>query len=138
MKPADVHIWEKYVRANPGKFLSCDYDVPVGQTPDWLDDNEDAKSAKQGILYRKKIDVVAFAEDHVCIIEVKPFAGSSALGQIMGYEILYRDEFPDVGRVVPMVVTNQCQNGYREIFARKGIVCIEAGVCERCAHYPAI
>lgn len=138
MKPADVHIWEKYVRANPELFLSCDYDYCVGQTPDWLDDDDDAQNAKLGKLYLKKIDVLGYAQDHIAIIEVKPFAGSSALGQILGYNILFRDKHPDAPRTVPTIVTNICQNGYRDIFIRHGVQIIEVGVCERCKHYPSI
>lgn len=132
MMPRDVHIWEKYVRANPGLYSSCNYDVPIGPTPDWLDDEVDAEQAKQGFLYRKKIDVVAFAPDYVALIEVKPSAGSSALGQILGYQMLFREEFPTVERIVPIVVTNQCQNGYDKIFAKWGVKLVETGRCEYC------
>lgn len=136
MKPADVHIWEKFIRANPGKFLSCDYDVPVGPTPDWMNDTEDENGPRQGILYRKKIDVVAYTPDAIHLIEVKPSAGSSALGQIQGYKILFDDEFPDAMRTIPCVLTNKCQNGYLDIFARMGVQVTEAGICKHCAHYP--
>lgn len=132
MMPHDVHIWEKYVRANPGLFLSCDYDVPIGPTPDWLDDELDAEQGRQGFLYRKKIDVVAYAADYVALIEVKPSAGSSALGQILGYQVLFKQDFPNAPRTVPMVVTNQCQNGYTEIFAKMGVQLVETGRCEYC------
>lgn len=132
MMPRDVHIWEKYIKANPGLFLSCDYDVPIGPTPDWLDDKVDAEQAKQGFLYRKKIDVVAYAVDYIALIEVKPSAGSSALGQILGYEILFRQDFPNAPRTVPMVVTNQCQNGYQDIFPKMGVQLVETGRCEYC------
>lgn len=132
MMPRDVHIWEKYIKANPGLFLSCDYDVPIGPTPDWLDDEKDAEKARQGFLYRKKIDVVAFAPDYIALIEVKPSAGSSALGQILGYELLFRQDFPNAPRTVPMVVTNQCQNGYKDIFPKMGVQLVETGRCEYC------
>lgn len=132
MMPYDVHIWEKYVRANPELFISCDYDFPIGPTPDWLDDEKDAEQARQGFLYRKKIDVVAYASDYIALIEVKPSAGSSALGQILGYELLFRQDFPSAPRTVPMVVTNECQNGYRAIFEKMGVVIVETGRCERC------
>lgn len=132
MMPHDVHIWEKYVRAWPDKFLSCDYDLPVGKTPDWLDDEKDAEKAKQGFLYRKKIDVVGYAEDYIALIEVKPSAGSSAMGQILGYQLLFREEYPDAKRTVPMVITNQAQNGYDEIYRKMGVILIEMGRCEYC------
>lgn len=127
MKPNDIRIWEKYVRANPGQFISCDYDIPVGPTPDWLDDQADAVGMKQGILYRKKIDVVAYAPDYIALIEVKPRAGSSALGQILGYVLMYKDDFKPTSRIVPMVVTDRCSNGYDVIFARHGVALIEVG-----------
>lgn len=138
MAPADVHLWEKFIRAQPGAFEFCTYDVPVGEAPAWLDVENDPEAAKQAILYKKKIDVVAEINGTTYIIEVKPFAGSKALGQLMSYELLYKDQHPETERIVKTIITNQCQNGYAEIFMRHGIHPIEVGVCPRCKHYPSL
>jgi len=135
MKPHDVHLWEKYIRANPGLYLSCDYDVPVGPTPAWLDDDLDSVEGKQGILYRKKIDVVAYTEDYIALIEVKPRAGSSALGQILGYDLLWHQDFPDTPRTVPMIITNECQPSYSDIFRKLRVQVCEVGLCEYCKNH---
>lgn len=138
MKPADVHIWEKFVRAYPESFSSVDYDVAVGPAPAWLDVENDERAAKESKLYRRKVDVVGYHPDFIALIEVKPFAESKALGQALSYDKLYRDDHPQSRRVVPWVVTNSAQNGYEAIFERLGVHLVEVGVCERCKHYPSI
>jgi len=138
MKPADIHIWEKFIRANAGFFESVDYDVPVGEPPAWMDTENDSHAKGQAILYKKKIDVVAFRPGEIWLIELKPFAGSSALGQILAYEILYKREHKGTEVVRPCVITNACSNGFPDLFHAKGIACTETGICQKCAHYPAI
>ena len=138
MKPADVHLWEKFIRANAGFFDSVDYDFPIGRGPDWLDVEGDELAKKQEILYKKKVDVVGYIGDIVWLIEVKPQAGSNALGQILSYEILFNDDFPDESHIRLGVVTNKAQNGYPRAYDMKGVRLFEVGTCSACAHYPSI
>lgn len=138
MKPADIHIWEKFIRANAGFFDSVDYDVPVGDLPEWLDHENDSHAASQAILYKKKIDVVGYIRDEIWLVELKPFAGSGALGQILTYEILYKREHKGTETIRPCVITNMCKNGLPTIFIEKSIACHEVGVCSQCEHYPAL
>ena len=139
MKPADVHLWEKFIQAYPGMFDRCDYDYPVGKGPEWMDTENNDFHANQEILYKKKIDVLAFQDkDEVTwIIEIKPFAGSSALGQLKMYKILYLQQHPAVKNLRLAIVTNQAQNMYKKIFDHEQIRLFEVGICERCAHYRA-
>lgn len=138
MMPADIHIWEKFIRANAGMFDSVDYDVPVGELPSWLDHENDDHAASQAILYKKKIDVVAYRPGEIWLIELKPFAGSNALGQILTYDILYKREHQGTETIRPCVITNMCKNGLPTIFLQKGIACHEVGVCQQCQHYPSL
>ena len=132
MKPADIHLWEKFIRANAGFFDSVDYDVPVGPAPDWLDIEKDELAKKELPLYQKKIDVVGFKDNLVWLVEVKPFAGSLALGQILSYEILFRKDNPGVNDLRLAIITNKIQNGYDVIFSQKGIQVFEVGTCPKC------
>ena len=135
MKPADVHLWEKFIRANPGFFDSCDYDVPVGPAPDWMNPDSDEYAQKELPLYKKKVDVVGWRGDDAFLVEVKPLAGSSALGQLMAYALLFRKDFPDVEILRTMIVTNTCQTGYCEIFRKHIITCHHVGFCNFCKHH---
>lgn len=138
MKPADIHIWEKFIRANAGFFDSVDYDVPVGEVPEWMDTENDPHAQGQAILYKKKIDVVAYRPGEIWLIELKPFAGSSALGQILTYDILFKRKHQGAEVIRPCVITNKCANGFPDLFHTKGIACTETGICSQCAHYPSI
>jgi hypothetical protein len=133
MKPADVHLWEKFIRANSGFFDSVDYDVCVGDVPDWINTMEDALAEKEKKLYQKKIDVVGYKDDLVWLVEVKPFAGSDALGQILSYEILYKKDNPEAKNIRLLVITNKLQNNYDKIYALKDIQVAEVGICPECA-----
>jgi len=132
MKPADVHLWEKFIRANAGFFDSVDYDVPVGPAPEWLNIENEELAKKEMPLYQKKIDVIGYKNDIVWLVEVKPFAGSDALGQILSYEILYKKDYPNIKNIRLLVITNRLQNNYKEIYALKNIQVAEVGVCPEC------
>jgi hypothetical protein len=133
MKPADVHLWEKFIRANAGFFDSVDYDVAIGSPPDWLNVENDEMAKKELPLYQKKVDVIGYKDNLIWLVEVKPFAGSDALGQILSYEILYKKDNPNAGNVRLLVITNKLQNGYQEIYAQKNIQVAEVGICPECA-----
>lgn len=103
MKPRDIEIWERFLEKYPGLYSSCQYDFHVGDPPPFnplMDNDEDWN---QDALYRLKIDAVGHNTDRIDIIEVKPDAGPSAIGQVMGYRVLYtRDENPktEVGMAI--------------------------------------
>ena len=138
MKPADVHLWEKFIRGNTGFFDSVDYDFHIGNPPDWMDPKRDEFAAKEVRLYQKKIDVLGFAQGLIWIIEVKPRAGSSALGQILSYRKLFLDDHggPDILRLA--IVTNECQSSYCNIFETFNVRCFHMGICSHCSHYASI
>lgn len=98
MKPNDVEIWERFIDANPDAYDSVQYDVAVGSAPDFDVTVGDSPNATALQLYKRKIDVVGFKGTRVDIIEIKPNAGSSALGQVLGYVVLYKRDvsaFPE-------------------------------------------
>ncbi len=133
LKPNDVHLWEKFIRANANFFDTVDYDVAVGEGVVVGDVTADvyAKSFKK--LTQKKIDVIGYRKDQVWIVEVKPFAGSSALGQLLSYRILFDDETLEGETVHLMIITNECRTEYKKIFESHNIRVEEVGICPYCA-----
>ena len=95
MMPADVAIWERFIEKKPNAYDNVSYDVKVGSAPEF-DTTVNAESGgKAEDLYKKKIDVVGYKGAEIDIIELKPRAGQSALGQVKGYGQLYiRDYSP--------------------------------------------
>lgn len=107
MKPRDKEIWDRFIAKHPDAYLECQYDFHVGDPPPFntlMDDDEDLN---QDALYRLKIDVIGHKPDQVDIIEVKPDAGPSTIGQVKGYKALFvRDEQPG-GKVGMVIVTDK-------------------------------
>jgi len=93
MKPRDIEIWERFIDKYPDYYDSVQYDYHVGDAPPFntlMDDDEDLN---QDALYRLKIDVVGHIGGKVDIIEIKPDANPSTIGQVKGYKAIYeRDE----------------------------------------------
>lgn len=106
MKPNDVDIWERFITTYPEYFDNCEYDVPVGSIPEFDTTVHNATGGKAELLYRKKIDVVGYKNEARTIVEIKPKAGTSSIGQILGYVELYKIEYPDRPIPAAMILTD--------------------------------
>ena len=110
MMPYDVAIWERFIEQFPNAYDYVQYDVKVGSAPKH-DTIVNPDTGGDSInLYKKKIDVVAYKGDQIDIIELKPKAGPSALGQVQGYGILYKAEFSPPVEPKLVVITDQLGN----------------------------
>ena len=124
MKPADVEIWEQFIRAKRDFFDRVDYDFPVGDGADFLPTGEDTPEGRENKLYQRKIDVVGYKGDAVTLIELKPLADTEALGQIITYGDLYAKERDTIFVVNLMVIAGKIMTEMKEIYARKNIAVI--------------
>lgn len=78
-------------------------------------------------MTQKKIDVVAYKGNEIWLIEIKPNAGSRALGQILTYEKLFTLSFPTLANVRKCVITTFLQNEYDSVYSKFNVVVIEVG-----------
>ena len=81
-------LWDRFIHAFPDLYDKCEYDVKVGSGPEFdtivsPDTMGDVKA-----LYQKKLDVVAYKGGEVDIIEIKPYAGTNAVSQLLQYQFL--------------------------------------------------
>jgi len=127
LKPADVLIWEAFIRGNPNFFESVDYDVPVGEGAPFLPEKEETFVSDYRLLTQKKLDAIGYRGDEVWLIEIKPNAGSKALGQILTYEKLYSKTYPEVKNLRKCVITNFLQPEYDLVYSKFEVVVIEVG-----------
>lgn len=107
MKPADVVIWERFIEKNPKAYETCLYDYHVGEPPPFnplMDEDEDLN---QDALYRLKIDVVGQKASHFDIIEIKPNAGPSAIGQVKAYAELFNVDDPFKTKLNCVIITDK-------------------------------
>lgn len=99
----DKELWDKFVEKYPDAYNTCQYDFHLGDGPNFNTLDDDGEDFNQDMLYRVRADVIAFSDNQIDIIEVKPNAGPSTIGQVMSYWKLYmRDEEPKqkVGLVI--------------------------------------
>ncbi len=94
--PFEIPIWEAWLISHREDYDRFVYDVRVGESiippPD-----VDANIADMAVsLAKKRIDVVAYKADQPTVIEIKLYAGLTAIGQLVTYPILFALEFPEV------------------------------------------
>jgi hypothetical protein len=108
MLSEDVAVWTRWLSGNPGRLQGCWYDVHVGVAVDVPNDVPEEMKRVSLAVTRKRIDVVCLSGQELWVVEVKPFAGFTALGQVVGYRRLfvaeYSVELPVVGVCVCMGV----------------------------------
>ena len=116
MLPADVILWERWLARYEDEYDKYEYDVHIGKVkPIYPTSPVDIMKLAEAVS-RKRIDVVASIGGVRVIIEVKPYAGLSALGQLLGYEILYRREYPGPYTLRLGVVTDRLDEDMEVLF----------------------
>lgn len=126
MKPGDVAIWERFIKANEGFFDTVDYDVLVGSGAAFDTALNIQGRPDVGALYRKKIDVVGYKPGEIWLVEVKPDAQFSALGQVGAYDDLYREERKPTERVIAALLTDNVRPDIQNIAGKWGIELLTA------------
>lgn len=106
MKPHDIAIWERCLVKFPELFDECEYDVPVGSGPEFDPTVSPETGGDNYVLYQRKIDVVGWKGEQLYIVEVKPRAGTSALGQVTGYGKLYERDYAPKTKPKLVVLTD--------------------------------
>lgn len=125
MKPADIAIWERFIEAYPKAYEKVQYDFNVGDPPPFNPLGDNDEDLNQDALYRLKIDVVGHLGSEIDIIEVKPLAGPSAIGQVKGYKTLFlRDERPKE-KVNMVIITDTAKPNMRYLCNVEGIKLVE-------------
>ncbi len=107
MNVRDVEIWNRFIDKFPGAYNNVQYDFHIGDAPGFNTLMDDGEDKNQDMLYRLRIDVVGHTDKQIHILEIKPSAGPSTIGQVESYAHLYeRDEEPSKP-VVPVIVTDK-------------------------------
>jgi len=127
MMPNDILIWERFLTQFPVRFDGFDYDIRVGKgripaetEPQWKIDLALA-------LTRFRIDAIGWNDGKPTIIEVKPYAGLSALGQLLGYLYFWNKEHMDNRTSRLLCVTDKSTEDVRFLFGYYNVELIEVG-----------
>ena len=78
-------------------------------------------------LYQYRIDVVGYKADQVDVIEVKPNAGASAVGQILNYRKLYIEDFAPQIAPKAIIVTDFVKPEIAQYAAEQGVQIVAVG-----------
>ena len=116
MGPNDAALWERFITIFPTLYETVEYDVRVGEgaiREQEVEENVYKQNTKG--LTKFRIDVVAvslFGE--IFVIEIRPYAGLSALGHVLGGTHLFeRDN--NLAPVRPKIITDRAQSDMEEI-----------------------
>jgi len=112
----DSKIWTRFITSFPNRFDSVDYDLHIGLGAKVFTIDDPKSQHYWTQLTKKRIDVVAFKDDKITIIEVKKRAGLYTLGQILGYKFLYLRENPDVSDVELLVICWSVDQDTEQLF----------------------
>ena len=121
MKPFDREIWERFIEKFPDAYDTCQYDFNVGDAPPFNPMGDNDEDLNQDALYRLKIDVIGHKNGKIDIIELKPKAGPSTIGQVKGYQHLYmRDE---ESKITPglIIITDQLMPNMDFLAKQEGV-----------------
>ena len=89
----DIAIWERFLDKHGNDYKGFDYDVKVGKGHGIANDTPPNYARMVDILSKFRIDAVGYKSSSIEIIEVKPHAATTAIGQIFTYVELYKRDF---------------------------------------------
>ena len=119
--PKEVILWEKYLAVHQDEYLFFEYDIHVGKGAE-LPADVDPMIRKIALgLTRKRIDVVGHKAHSITLIELKPDAGLSAMGQLLAYLYLYQIEFRPTKKVLTHIVSDLIDVDTRNVARVYGI-----------------
>ena len=107
MFPHDISIWERFLDTNGAEYILFDYDIKVGTGVPAEPSLPENYIHMQDTLSKLRIDCVGFRASSIDIIEVKPNASISAIGQLMSYVELYKRDFQPSAPVRGVLVTDR-------------------------------
>ena len=107
LSPQETKIWNRFIEKNPKIFEAVIYDARVGEGRDYSDYPEDKIREDMEHLSKKRIDVVGFIGDDIYVIEIRPKANLSAIGNAWGLAELFRDVASVDKVIIPAILTDE-------------------------------
>lgn len=117
MMPDEALVWQRWLdlmKLPPDTDIT--YDVTVGEAVKLPEDFPEPYRGNAKFLSKKRIDAVITFPDYILIIEVKKVVSWAAIGQLMGYPILFQQEFAPTMPVYSLLVAESFPLDLRNIF----------------------
>jgi hypothetical protein len=104
MMPEDVPVWDRWLQSQVPDWTEILYDVKVGRGVDTPEDYPEPYASMAAVLSKKRIDAVLVYPDQHIIVEVKKLADWKAIGQLMGYPVLYERYLEPGVPIIPLLI----------------------------------
>lgn len=121
MFPLDIAVWERFLDKLGDQYLGFHYDITCGKPTTAGDHLPDEYKRDAEILSRLRIDVVGVKDSEINIIEVKPKANASAIGQLLTYKECYTSDYSPGKPVAMLLVCGQIDQNFEPALERAGI-----------------
>lgn len=125
MGARDYAIWQRYHAIHWRRFLQFYFDAAVGQGAAVPEGTPPKMAAGWTRLTQKRIDVIGIRPDAVWIIEVRDSAGTSALGAVLSYMHLLRNDNPFSLPLRGAILTDHSDRDMKALINEYGIQLIE-------------
>jgi hypothetical protein len=123
----DTIVWTRWLEHNRHRITGVWYDVHVGEPVAVPAGLHPGVAVDALAITRKRIDVVAKAGPEIWVIELKPFANYTSLGQALAYSRLFAQEYHAGAPVTPMVICCEVDPDLVDDFRRLGVRYEEVG-----------
>ena len=114
-------IAHQWLMANADNFDDVEFNVRVGNALELGPGFDPAIQRQAALLSQKRIDIVGFLGNTVTIVEVKLRISLSALGQLLGYSLLWQAENPTVAGINLVAIGHDALIDVVEILQAHGI-----------------
>jgi len=125
MSTGDFNIWGRWHAFNWQHFSGFYFDAAVGVGTIPPPGGPEKLRAAWIRLTKKRIDAIGLRADAIWIIEVRATAGSSALGAVLTYLHLLRDDNPFSLPLAGAIITDRADDDSRRVMAAYNITAIE-------------
>lgn len=119
--PREILVLKAWLHLHEQEYERFDFNVRLGAGndpgPQWPE-NIRQMAIKNT---QKRVDAVGFAGSGVTLIEVKDRAGFSAIGQLVGYDALWRDTHPTDTPPKLLLVCNRFASDILQVLSRNSI-----------------
>lgn len=125
MSPLDTQLWIIFLNKHGANYDKFSYDVKVGSGVSPSSDYSKKFYDDYVELTKKRIDAVGWTPAGAHIFEVKPRAGSAALGQLLMYRDLFTNSYPSYSIASLNVICQLITPEERILYSQHNIVIYE-------------
>lgn len=118
----DVAVWSKFIEKMHEVIQAVWYDVHVGQPVRLAPNSSTVQQKVAAGVTRKRIDAVCSVGKEFWIIEVKPYANMTALGQAFSYTQLFSMEYDTFRPARAVVVCDSFDTDMEVPFEELGVM----------------